>query len=176
MALNGGAFQALRRLASSASVTSTVMRFCLGVERDLVAVLHQGDRAADLGFGRDVADDEAVAAAGEAAVGDEGDVGAEAGAHDGAGGGEHLGHAGAALRAFVADDDDVALVDFLLLEGVEHVLFAVEAVGRAGEDEAFLAGDLGDGAVGAEVAAHDADVAGGFERLVERVDDLLARL
>ena len=44
-------------------------------------------------------------AAGEAAVGDQGDVLAEAGAHDGAGGREHLGHAGAALGAFVADDD-----------------------------------------------------------------------
>ena len=39
----------------------------------------------------------------------------------------------------------------------------------------FLAGDLGDGAVGAEVAAHDADVAGALDRLLERVDDLLAR-
>ena len=44
--------------------------------------LDQRDRAADLGLGRDVADDEAVAAAAEAAVGDEGDVVAEAGAHD----------------------------------------------------------------------------------------------
>ena len=33
-------------------------------------------------------------------------------------------------------------------------------LGGAGEVEAFLAGDLGDGAVGAEVAAQDADVAG----------------
>ena len=47
-------------------------------------------------------------------------------------------------------------------------------VGGAGELQAFLAGDLGDRAVGAEVAAQDADVAGLFDRLFERLDDLLA--
>jgi P-type E1-E2 ATPase len=52
--------------------------------------------AAEVGLGGDVADHEAVAAAGEAAVGDERDVLAEALAHDGAGGAEHLAHAGAA--------------------------------------------------------------------------------
>src|SRR4029078_12040120 len=56
----------------------------LGVDRDLVAVLHEGDGAAFLRLGRDVADDEAVRAAAEAAVGNQGRVGAEAGAHDGA--------------------------------------------------------------------------------------------
>ena len=76
------------------------MRVVLGVDGDRVAVLDDGERAADEGFGRDVADDEAVAAAGETAVGDERDVLAEALAHDGAGGPEHLAHAGAALRAF----------------------------------------------------------------------------
>src|SRR5882672_5588458 len=56
----------------------------LSVERDLVARLHQRNRTAALGLGADMADNETVAAAREAAVGDEGDVGAEAGAHDGA--------------------------------------------------------------------------------------------
>ena len=58
-------------------------RALLGVDGDLVAVLDDGDRAADIRFGCDVADDEAVAASAEAAVGDEGDVFAEAFAHDG---------------------------------------------------------------------------------------------
>ena len=110
-------------------------------------------RAAVLGFGGDVADDEAVGAAGEAAVGDEGDVVAEAGAHDGAGGGEHLGHAGAALGAFVADDDDVALLDLPSAPGRGACLLRSRST-LAGprEVQAFLAGDLGDGAVGREVA------------------------
>ena len=41
--------------------------------------------------------------------------------------------------------------------------------------QAFLAGDLGHRAVGAEVAAHDADVTGRLERVRERADDVLAR-
>jgi heavy metal translocating P-type ATPase len=102
----------------------------LGIDGDGVAVLHDGDRAAFVGLGGDVADDEAVAAAGEAAVGDERDVLAEALAHDGAGGGEHLAHAGAALGAFVADDDDVALLDGAVEDGLERRLLGVEHLAR----------------------------------------------
>ncbi len=61
--------------------------------------------------GRDVADDEAVRAAGEAAVGHERDVVAEPRADDGRRWREHLRHARAALGAFEADDDHVALLD-----------------------------------------------------------------
>ncbi len=59
-------------------------RALLGVDGDFVAVLDDGDGAANEGFRRDVPDHEAVAAAAEATVGDEGDVFAEAFAHDGA--------------------------------------------------------------------------------------------
>ena len=89
------------------------------------------------------------------------DVEAEAGAHDEGGGLEHLGHAGAALGAEVAEDDDrlLALLDRAGLDGVHEVLFAVEGAGLAGEAEALLAGDLGDSAAGGEVAAeYSADV------------------
>src|SRR5207249_10880031 len=41
----------------------------LSVYGDLIAVLHEGNRAADAGFGRDVANKEPVAAAAEASVG-----------------------------------------------------------------------------------------------------------
>ena len=53
------------------------MRFFSASMVIAIAVLDQGDRAALLGFGRDVTDDEAVRAAGEAAVGHQGDVMAE---------------------------------------------------------------------------------------------------
>ncbi|RUO96193.1 hypothetical protein BC936DRAFT_142454 [Jimgerdemannia flammicorona] len=69
----------------------------VGVDRDHVAVAHQRDRATLLRLRRDVPDDEAlerkleegegrtyVTAAGEATVGEESHVLAEAGAHDGA--------------------------------------------------------------------------------------------
>ena len=78
------------------------------VDRDRVAVLDRGDRAAVGGLGRDVGDHEAVGGAGEAAVGDERDVVAEPLPHERAGDREHLAHPGAAGGALVADDDDVA--------------------------------------------------------------------
>ena len=58
--------------------------------------------------GRHVADDEAVTAAREPAVGDQRDLAAEAAADDGARRAQHLGHAGCALRALVANHDHVA--------------------------------------------------------------------
>ena len=150
-----------------------VDRARLAVDGDPVPVAGQGDGAAVDGLGGDVADDEAVAAAGEAAVGDEGDVVEHAGAGQGAGGGEHLGHAGAALGALVADDDDIPLLDAALLEALDHRLLGVEHAGGAGELRALLAGDLGDAAAGGERAAQDADVADALERFVQRVDDVL---
>ena len=93
-------------------------RALLGVDGDLVAVLDDGDGAADIRFRRDVADDEAVAAAAEATVGDESDVFAEAFTHDGARGAEHLAHTRAALRAFHAHDDDVTFLDLVIEDGL----------------------------------------------------------
>jgi 2-oxoglutarate ferredoxin oxidoreductase subunit beta len=55
----------------------------LGLELGRVAGSHQGNRTAFLGLGADMADDEAVRAAREAPVGEQGDVLAQTGAHDG---------------------------------------------------------------------------------------------
>ena len=87
------------------------MRRGVDVDRDLVAVVHGGDRAAARGLGRDVAGHEAVRGAGEAPVGEQRDVLAQAGAVERRGDGEHLAHARAADGALVADDDDVAGLD-----------------------------------------------------------------
>lgn len=57
----------------------------LSVDGDRVAVFDDGNRAADIGLGRDVADHETVAPAAEATIGDEGDIFAQALAHDGRG-------------------------------------------------------------------------------------------
>ena len=146
----------------------------LGVENDFVAVLHEGDRAADVGFRRDVADDEAVAAAAEASVGDERDVFAEAFAHDGAGGRKHFAHARSALRSLAANDDDVAFLDRAVEDRFQRLLFALEHDGFAFETQTFLAGDLADCASGSEVAVEDDEVTVLFDRVVERADDLLA--
>jgi hypothetical protein len=82
------------------------------------------------GVGQMVADDEAVRAAGEAPVGDQRDVLAETGAHDGAGGGEHLRHAGPPFGTLVADHDHIALLDLAVLERMQHVLLGIEDARR----------------------------------------------
>ena len=148
----------------------------LGVDGDPVAVSHQRDGAALLRLGHDMADEKAVAAAAEAAVGDEGDVVAEPGAHDGRAGLEHLRHAGAAAGSFVADDDDGLVApadDVALLERGDEVVLVLVHPGRADEAEALFACDLADAAVGREAAAEDLDVAGLLDGVAERTDDLL---
>src|SRR5690349_1849293 len=83
-------------------------RLAHGIDHDRIAVLDDRDRPADRGLGRDVADDEAVAAAGEPAVRDQRHLAAQAAADDGARRAQHLRHAGGALRPLVTDHDDVA--------------------------------------------------------------------
>jgi hypothetical protein len=124
------------------------------VDGDAVAVADQTDRPADGRFRRDVAGDEAVAGAREAAVGDQGDV-VDAAALQGGGDLQHLAHAGTALGAFVADDDDIAFADRAVLDGVEGVFLAVEDAGRALEPVGLVAGQLDDRAVRGDVAVDD---------------------
>src|SRR4051794_7081059 len=106
----------------------------LGVDDDAVAVLDERDRSAVDGPRRDVTDAEAVRAAGESTVGDEGRVGAAAGALHRTGDREHLTHAGPALRALVANDDDVARLDATGEDLLHRGLFAVEDAGAAVEE------------------------------------------
>ena len=118
--------------SSSASSTSRSMVWSTHVDHDAVAVGDEGDRAAVDRLGRDVADAEPVGAAGEAAVGDERGVAAAAGALHGAGDGQHLAHARAALGALVADDDDVAGLDAARPGSASMAaVLAVEHPGRA---------------------------------------------
>ena len=88
------------------------------VDLDGVALFDQSDCASLGCLGRDVADAEAGAAAGEAAVGGEGAGFAEALGLEIAGGVEHLLHARAVARAFVADEDDIAGNDAVAEDGL----------------------------------------------------------
>ena len=88
----------------------------LDVDRDLVAVAQRGDRAALDRLGGDVADHQPAGGAGEAAVGEQRDLLAEALADDRRGHLEHLAHPGAAGGALVADHDHVAGLDLLVLD------------------------------------------------------------
>ena len=89
-------------------------------------------------FRRDVADDEAVAAAGETSVCDERDILAETAAHDGRGGRKHFAHSGPAFRPFVANDDDVALLDRAVEDRCERRFFALKHQRAAGECQPSL--------------------------------------
>ena len=105
-------FGALRLslLCSSAFGTSELELAARSVDADAVAILHQRERAAGGGFGRDVADHHAARRAGEAPVGEQRHLLAHALAVEQRGDAEHLAHARPALRAFVADDQHFAFL------------------------------------------------------------------
>src|SRR5207247_3607282 len=86
----------------------------------------RGNRPATERLGSDVADAEPARRAGEAPVGNQRDRFAQARTDDRAGDREHLAHAGSPARPLVADDDDVAGLDFLGLDSLERGFFAVE--------------------------------------------------
>ena len=124
------------------------------VDDDDVAVHDLTDIAAAGCLGRDMADAEAAGAAGEAAVGDEGALLTHVHTLDIGGGIEHLLHTGAALGAFVGDDDAVALLDLAAKDALAGVLLAVEDDGRT-----FEVPQLGGYASGLHDAAVLRDVA-----------------
>src|SRR5262245_40839096 len=107
-----------------------IERALLCIDGDDVAVLDQADRPADGGFRSDVANAEAARAAGKPAVGDERNLVAGALAIESGRGGQHFAHAGAPLRALVADDKHLAILIVAPLDGCEAILFAVEAARR----------------------------------------------
>ena len=111
----------------------------------------------------------------EAAVGDERDRVAEARADERAGHGEHLAHAGAARRALVADDDDVAGWICAGVHRGERGLLAVEDARRPAVLEARRGRPPSPRSLGREVALEDDEAAGRLERVGERPHDLLAR-
>ena len=112
-----------------------------------------------------MADDETVAAAGEASIRDEGHVLAQAPAHDRARRCQHFAHARAADWPLVADDDHVPRLDPPVEDGPERGLLGFEHDGFAREARSLLAGDLGHGAPRREVAVEDPQVAVGLDRI-----------
>ena len=140
-----------------------------------VALAHGGDRAANCRFWSDVAGHQAASCAGETAVGEERHSFGKLGdARDGGGDEQHLAHARAALRAFIANDDNVVRLDLAGLDGVQSVFFGVEDARRAAMLQALVSGDLDDAAVGSEIAFEDDESAGWLDGIAQRVDDYLA--
>src|SRR5260221_9253240 len=135
--------------------------------------MDEGDGAALMGLGGDVTYDEAVGATAEAAIGDEGDAFAQAGADEGGGGFEHFGHTGCADGADVPDDYYVAGLYLAGVDAIDEFVFAVEDTGCAFEAFAFLAADLSYAAAFGQIAVKDLEVAGGFDRVFQGLDDIL---
>ena len=147
------------------------------VDVDDVAVPDDADGAARRRFGADVPDGGAARRARKPSVGDERDVRAQPRAHDGGGGGEHLAHPRAALRAFVADDDDVALHDLAAGDGLHRRFFAVEHLcGAAVAEHGGVDGALfHHRALRGDIALEDGEPARRGIGIVHRADDLLVQ-
>src|SRR5690606_21906798 len=145
----------------------------LGIDGDHVAVHDQRDRAAVGRLGADVANAETPRGAREAPVGDQRDALAHALPVERGGRGEHLAHAGASLRAFVADHHDAAFADLTRLDRGKGVFLAFEDLRRAAELQALHARNLHDRAVGGERAAQADDAAGRRDRALHVVAHLL---
>ena len=129
------------------------------VDRDLIAVLHERDRAAHLRLGRDVAGHEAVGGAREAPGGQQHDAVVQPLADQRARHAQHLPHPGAALRSLVADDDHVARLDLAALHRREARLLGVEHARRAGVLAAIVARQLHDRAIRRQRPAQDREAA-----------------
>ena len=159
-------------------VADVEVQFPVGdVEGDEVAILDEGEGAADGGFGGDVEGAGAVGGAGHAAVG-EADHVAHALEDEFFRDGElaPFGHAGSADGAGVAEDEDGVRgdVEVHVFDGGFHVGVGVEDEGGAGVGAEVRGGGgvFDDGAVGAEVAAEDGGAAVGLERVGQGADDV----
>ena len=86
-----------------------------------------GDRATDLRFRSNVARHQAARRAARTAIGQQRNGVAQLrNALDGSGHGEHLAHAGAALRAFIANHADIVRIDLAGFDRVEAQVFRIE--------------------------------------------------
>mmetsp|Transcript_37459 Transcript_37459/g.79357 ORF Transcript_37459/g.79357 Transcript_37459/m.79357 type:complete len:367 (-) Transcript_37459:233-1333(-) len=107
-----------------------IKRQLVTIKANDVPVLNQGNRASISRFGGDVADHQAVGCPAEPAVRNQRYVLAQAPAHEGTARGEHLGHAGCSLGAFISNHQYIALNDIAIHDRCESVVFAVVNLGR----------------------------------------------
>ena len=119
-----------------------------------------------------MADGQAAGGAAESAVRHQSDLSAQALAQHSSHKGFHVGHSGAALGAFVADDDHVTGHDLVFQDGMPGVILGIVALGRAAE---FPGGgvhgaELDDGAVGADVAVQHGQTALLMDGIADRMD------
>lgn len=142
------------------------------VDGDFIAVFDESDWAALHGFRRDVADAGTLAGAAEAAVGDQADF--EAAARDDCRRVEHFLHAWAAFWTFVADDDNVAVMDIAGHDGIAGFRLGVVAFcfARVRQHVRSDGRSLDNGVIRCEVAFEDGDAAFFAVRVIDAVNDI----
>ena len=141
------------------------------VEGDHVAVFDERYKATVGSFWRDVPNRQARRSTREATIGKERTLGTEAAALDVGGRVEHLLHSRTTLRALVADDDDLAALNFF--EHAFHsVLLRFVDAGGAGElpDRLVDTCGLHDAAIFGQVAEQHCQAAFGRIRVFGRTD------
>src|SRR5690606_26850329 len=112
------------------------------------------------GFRRNVAHNKAVGTARKASVRDQGYIFTEPCAHDGGGNLKHFGHAGTALRTYVANYDHIALYDMSLFYGLHGVVFTVKHPRGTLKELTLLSRNFSYGALWRYVAIQDLQMSG----------------
>ena len=147
----------------------------VGIHRDAVALPDQGDGAPHGRLRRHMPHHQAIGAPGEAAIGDQGHLLAEALAHDRGGGGKHLAHPGSSHRPLIADHHHITRVDLVGQNRLQTALLTFKHPRRACEHGRFHPADLGHATLAGQVALQDGQVALGVEGVVQRPDHVLPR-
>ena len=88
---------------------------------------------------------------------------------------EHLSHAGTALRAFVSDNNHIAVNNLSIVDSIDSILFAVEYSRRTAVLQHFrsYSTSLYNASVLSDIAPHYRDTACLTVRLVNRSDDVI---
>src|SRR4029079_1262893 len=143
-----------------------------GIVPDAVALVHEGQRPADEGFRRDIADAHPPRGAGKTAVGDERHLLTHALSVNQRGDAQHLPHPGAADRALIADDENLTFAVFAIANGIDAVFLVLEHPRGALEYPVLDAGTLDDGPVRTEIALQDRAASVRHDRLADAENDL----
>ena len=149
-----------------------------GIVRDVdgnhIAVLYISDVPAADGFRRNVTDGSPTGCTGESAVCDEGNVLIQSHTGNGRSRGEHFPHTRAASRAFIPDNNHIALLDTAAADDSNRFFFAVEYLCRTSVLHHFRCNctPLYNATVWSKVALEDSNTASRAIRVVNRTDDI----
>src|SRR3984893_14923737 len=115
--------------------------------------------------------DEAMAASGEPAIGDERNRIAQSPADDGPRRAQHLAHARAALWSLVPNDHHVARFHLAAQNALQRLFLGIEYARPSFESKALLSCNFCNGTIGSEIAVENDQVTVLFDGVVEGAHD-----